>query len=233
MREAGLSGLITKKYKATTVRVPGVRVTDDLLDRDAAGAPNRCWVADITYLRTWEGWLYLVAVQDARATSIASYRDARQPLFAPATSADSTLAPRRSAPPRSALAAPPPLDGSSLASRPLRPRIGVPRRTAAVPLACRARGGPPAVLKPLPARAASFLAGCDALSTTPGGLLNAQLSQPQASSQVSMFDVADRCLPLSEALLRLVAKFRRNPTRPPRGAALSNLRFVRTQSGLS
>ncbi len=65
MRQAGLSGLITKKFKATTVRVPGVRVADDLLDRQfAAGAPNRCWVADITYLRTWEGWLYLVAVQD-------------------------------------------------------------------------------------------------------------------------------------------------------------------------
>ena len=44
---------------------PGVRVADDLVDRDfAAGAPNRCWVADITYLRTWEGWLYLVAVLD-------------------------------------------------------------------------------------------------------------------------------------------------------------------------
>ena len=27
--------------------------------------PNRLWVADITYLRTWEGWLYLAAVQDA------------------------------------------------------------------------------------------------------------------------------------------------------------------------
>ena len=26
--------------------------------------PDRLWVADITYLRTWEGWLYLVAVQD-------------------------------------------------------------------------------------------------------------------------------------------------------------------------
>ena len=65
MKKAGLSGLITKKYKNTTVRVPGVRVAEDLLDRDfAAGAPNRCWVADITYLRTWEGWLYLVAVQD-------------------------------------------------------------------------------------------------------------------------------------------------------------------------
>jgi len=65
MRQAGLSGLLVKKYKNTTTRVPGVRVADDLVDRDfAAGAPNRCWVADITYLRTWEGWLYLVAVQD-------------------------------------------------------------------------------------------------------------------------------------------------------------------------
>ena len=65
MRQAGLSGLQEKKWRSTTVRVPGVRVADDLLDRDfAAEAPNRCWVADITYLRTWEGWLYLVAVQD-------------------------------------------------------------------------------------------------------------------------------------------------------------------------
>ena len=65
MRQAGLSGLITKKWKATTIRVPGVRVADDLLDRDfSAVAPNQRWVADITYLRTWEGWLYLVAVQD-------------------------------------------------------------------------------------------------------------------------------------------------------------------------
>ena len=28
-------------------------------------APNVLWVADITYLRSWEGWLYLAAVQDA------------------------------------------------------------------------------------------------------------------------------------------------------------------------
>jgi transposase InsO family protein len=46
MREAGLSGLVTKKWKSTTVRVPGVCIAEDLLDRDfAAGAPNRCWVA--------------------------------------------------------------------------------------------------------------------------------------------------------------------------------------------
>ncbi len=74
MREAGLSGLVTKKWKSTTVRVPGVRVAEDLLDRDfAAGAPNRCWVADITYLRTWEGWLYLVAVQDLYSRRIVGW----------------------------------------------------------------------------------------------------------------------------------------------------------------
>jgi len=65
MRQAGLSGLQEKKWKTTTIRVPGVRVADDLLDRDfSATGPNQRWVADITYLRTWEGWLYLIAVQD-------------------------------------------------------------------------------------------------------------------------------------------------------------------------
>jgi putative transposase len=74
MRQAGLSGLVTKKWKATTIRVPGVRVADDLLNRNfAAGAPNRCWVADITYLRTWEGWLYLVAVQDLYSRRIVGW----------------------------------------------------------------------------------------------------------------------------------------------------------------
>ena len=65
MRLAGLSASPTKKWRGTTIRVPGVRVCDDLVDRKfAAAAPNRVWVADITYLRSWEGWLYLVAVQD-------------------------------------------------------------------------------------------------------------------------------------------------------------------------
>lgn len=74
MRQAGLSGLITKKYKATTIRVPGVRVAEDLLDRDfSADAPNQRWVADITYLRTWEGWLYLVAVQDLYSRRIVGW----------------------------------------------------------------------------------------------------------------------------------------------------------------
>src|SRR4051794_41535423 len=61
MRQAGISGLRPKKRGRTTIRVPGVRVCEDLVDRAfLAAAPNRLWVADITYLRTWEGWLYLV-----------------------------------------------------------------------------------------------------------------------------------------------------------------------------
>ena len=74
MRQAGLSGLITRKWRSTTVRVPGVRVAGDLLDRDfATSAPNRCWVADITYLRSWEGWLYLIAVQDLYSRRIVGW----------------------------------------------------------------------------------------------------------------------------------------------------------------
>ena len=54
--------------------MPGVRIADDLLDRQfAAQAPNRYWVADITYLRTWEGWLYLVAVQDLHSRRIVGW----------------------------------------------------------------------------------------------------------------------------------------------------------------
>ena len=36
-------------------------------------APNRLWVADITYLRTWEGWLYLAAVQDVYSRRIVGW----------------------------------------------------------------------------------------------------------------------------------------------------------------
>jgi putative transposase len=74
MRQAGLSGLIARKRGRTTVRVPGVRVCEDLVDRAfLAAAPDRLWVADITYLRTWEGWLYPVAVQDVYSRRIVGW----------------------------------------------------------------------------------------------------------------------------------------------------------------
>jgi putative transposase len=74
MRQAAISGLIRRRRGRTTIRVPGVRFCEDLVDRAfAAAAPNRIWVADITYLRTWQGWLYLVAVQDLYSRRIVGW----------------------------------------------------------------------------------------------------------------------------------------------------------------
>jgi len=74
MREAGLSGLQQRTRGRTTVSVPGVRVADDLVNRDfSPAAPNVLWIADVTYLRTWEGWLYLAAVQDAYSRRIVGW----------------------------------------------------------------------------------------------------------------------------------------------------------------
>jgi putative transposase len=74
MRQAGISGMVRRKRGRTTISVPGVRVCEDLVDRAfLARAPNRLWVADITYLRTWEGWLYLVAVQDLYSRRIVGW----------------------------------------------------------------------------------------------------------------------------------------------------------------
>jgi len=74
MRQAGLSGLIRVKRGRTTIRVRGVRVADDLVERRfRPEAPDVLWVADITYLRTWEGWVYLAAVQDAFSRRIVGW----------------------------------------------------------------------------------------------------------------------------------------------------------------
>jgi putative transposase len=74
MREAGISGLVRRKRGRTTIQVPGVRVADDLVARRFRPQhPNVLWVADVTYLRTWEGWLYLAAVQDAYSRAIVGW----------------------------------------------------------------------------------------------------------------------------------------------------------------
>jgi putative transposase len=74
MRAAGISGLVRRKRCRTTISVPGVRVADDLVERRfRPAAPNVLWMADVTYLRTWEGWLYLAAVQDAYSRRIVGW----------------------------------------------------------------------------------------------------------------------------------------------------------------
>jgi putative transposase len=74
MRAAGISGLVRRKRGRTTISVPGVRVADDLVERRfRPDVPNVLWIADVTYLRTWEGWLYLAAVQDAYSRRIVGW----------------------------------------------------------------------------------------------------------------------------------------------------------------
>jgi putative transposase len=65
MKAAGIAGLLARKRRRTTVRLDGVRVAADLLERDfRPEGPNLTWSADITYISTWEGFLYLAHVQD-------------------------------------------------------------------------------------------------------------------------------------------------------------------------
>jgi transposase InsO family protein len=74
MRAAGISGLLPRKRRRTTVRLPGVRVAPDLVDRDFnPTAPDRTWSADITYISTWQGFLYLAHVQDLYSRRIVGW----------------------------------------------------------------------------------------------------------------------------------------------------------------
>ena len=62
MRAAGLSGYVKRRKGKTTIRVPGVRVADDLVERNFnPEAPNRVWASDIKYVSTWQGTLYLAS----------------------------------------------------------------------------------------------------------------------------------------------------------------------------
>ena len=66
MKEAGLEGVSRRKRAFTTRRDPDARPAPDLVDRDfRADKPDQLWVADITYVPTWVGFLYLAVVLDA------------------------------------------------------------------------------------------------------------------------------------------------------------------------
>jgi putative transposase len=73
MRHAGLAGVSRRKSTITTVR-DGARQAPDLVDRNfTADRPNMLWVADITYIPTWAGFLYLAVVLDAFSRRIVGW----------------------------------------------------------------------------------------------------------------------------------------------------------------
>jgi len=66
MRENGIRGVSRRKWTTTTVRDRSASAAPDLVKRDfAVQGPNQLWVADITYVPTWAGFLYLAVVLDA------------------------------------------------------------------------------------------------------------------------------------------------------------------------
>ena len=65
MRSQGLQGVSRRRWIRTTVRQEKAHPAPDLVKREfTAPAPNRLWVADITYIPTWEGFLFLAVVLD-------------------------------------------------------------------------------------------------------------------------------------------------------------------------
>jgi putative transposase len=63
MGRLGLRGAVRGKVKRTTIADPAAPRPADLVQRKFAPvAPNRLWVADITYVSTWSGWVYVAFV---------------------------------------------------------------------------------------------------------------------------------------------------------------------------
>lgn len=74
MREVGLQGVSRRRSPSTTVRRPTAISAPDLVERDfTAESPNVLWVADITYVPTDSGFLYLAACMDVFSRRIVGW----------------------------------------------------------------------------------------------------------------------------------------------------------------
>lgn len=75
MAALGLAGITRSARKRTTVPAATASRPDDLVGRNfSAPAPNRLWVADLTYVSTWAGFCYVAFVVDAFSRRIVGWR---------------------------------------------------------------------------------------------------------------------------------------------------------------
>ena len=76
MRQMGLQGVIRgRAYKTTTIVDEAVQRPADLVNRQfVADRPNQLWVADITYVATWAGFVYVAFVTDVFSRKIVGWR---------------------------------------------------------------------------------------------------------------------------------------------------------------
>jgi len=74
MRDLGLRGVCRRRFVKTTQRDESNRPAPDLVERNfSASKPNELWVADATYIPTWEGFLFLAVVLDVFSRRIVGW----------------------------------------------------------------------------------------------------------------------------------------------------------------
>jgi len=74
MREHGLRAASSRKFRVTTESGHSLPVAENVLNREfEQESPDRVWLADITYVWTREGWLYLACVLDAYSRRIVGW----------------------------------------------------------------------------------------------------------------------------------------------------------------
>jgi len=78
MRDLGLAGVVRGRRQRTTIPDETTPRPADLVQRDfRAPAPNRLWVADLTYVRTWAGFAYVAFIIDAYSRAIVGWHVSR------------------------------------------------------------------------------------------------------------------------------------------------------------
>lgn len=76
MRAAGLAGKSPRRWRTTTIPDPNAGKRPDLVRRDFTTDPTAVdtrWCGDITYINTWQGWLYLATVIDLASRRIVGW----------------------------------------------------------------------------------------------------------------------------------------------------------------
>lgn len=76
MREAGLRARRPRRFKRTTDSRHALPVAPNLVERrfdEVASAPNKLWVSDLTYVRTWQGWAFLCVFLDVFSRKVVGW----------------------------------------------------------------------------------------------------------------------------------------------------------------
>jgi putative transposase len=73
MRLAEIKGRYPRRFRRTTVSDPFTQLPDLVQRNFAPTRPDELWVGDITYIRTWEGWLYLATIIDCYSRRVVGW----------------------------------------------------------------------------------------------------------------------------------------------------------------